>query len=80
MGALKMENKKQFVYFINTRSKNGEKQKYPIYRSGDDYFIGDHKVPKGTDIEDEIKKLYDTDVIGPEIPHTLHEETKFKKP
>ena len=75
-----MAEKKQFVYFINTRSRDGGTQKYPIYKSGDDYFIGDHKVPRGIDIEDEIKTLYDAEVIGPEMPHPLHEETKFKKP
>jgi hypothetical protein len=75
-----MTEKKHFVYFINARSKSGSIEKYPIYKSGDDYFIGDHKVPKGIDIEDEIKKLYEVDVIGPEMPHPLHEETKFKNP
>ena len=75
-----MAEKRRFIYFMNTRSKNGSTQKYPIYRSGDDYFIDDHRVPKGTGIEDEIKRLYGADVIGPEMPHPLHEETKFKKP
>jgi len=53
--------------------------KYPIYRIGDDYYIDDHRVSKGTDIEEEIKKLYNKEVIGPEIIHSLHEETIFKK-
>ena len=75
-----MTDKKQFVYFMNTRSKDGVTKKYPIYKSGKDYFIGDHKVPKGNDIEDEIKTMFDAEVIGPEMPHPLHEETKFKNP
>lgn len=74
-----MTEKKQFIYFINTRKKNGSTDKYAIYKAGDDYYIGDHKVPKGNDIEDEVRSLYGAEVIGPEMPHPLHEETKFKK-
>ena len=75
-----MVEKKQFVYFMNTRAKDGSNQKYPIYKSGDDYFIGEHKVPEGNDIEDEIRTLYGVEIIGPEMPRPLHEETKFKNP
>ena len=75
-----MSEKKHFVYFMNARKKDGSTEKYPIYKSGDDYYIGDRKVPAGSDIEDEVRTLYDAEVIGPEMPHPLHEETKFKKP
>jgi hypothetical protein len=74
-----MAEKKKFTYFINARKKDGTNEKYPIYKAGNDYYIGDHKVPKGNDIEDEVRSLYDAKVIGPEMPHPLHEETKFKK-
>jgi hypothetical protein len=57
----------------------GGNYKYPIYKSGEDYYIGEHKVPAGTDIEDEIRSLYGAEVIGPEMPHPMHEETKFRK-
>ena len=73
-----MAGKKQFVYFVNTRSKDGKNQKYPVYKSGDDYYIGDNKVPKGKDLEDEVRDLYGAEVTGIEMPHPLHEETKFK--
>jgi len=75
-----ISGKKQFIFFMNVKKKDGSTEKYPIYKAGDDYYIEDHKVPKGIDIEDEIRSLYDAEVIGPEMPHPLHEETKFKKP
>ena len=75
-----MAEKKQFVYFINAKKEDGSNAKYPIYKAGDDYFIGEYKVPGGKDIEDEIRSLYNAEVIGPEMPHPLHEETKFKNP
>jgi hypothetical protein len=78
-GRLTMSEKKQFVYFMNAKKKDGETEKYPIYKSGEDYYIGEHKVPAGTDIEDEIRSLYGAEVIGPEMPHPMHEETKFRK-
>lgn len=74
-----MSVKKQFVYFMNVRKKDGSTGKYPIYKAGEDYYIGEHKVRGGSDIEDEIRSLYDAEVIGPEMPHPMHEETKFKK-
>ena len=73
-----MSAKKQFIYFIKVRKKDGSTEKYPIYKAGGDYYISDHKVPTGNDIEDEVRSLYDAEIIGPEMPHPLHEETKFK--
>lgn len=75
-----MEEKKEFVYFMRSRLPDGSIYQYPIYKKGDDYYIGDHNVPSGTDIEEEISKVFGATVIEPVMPHPLHEETKFKKP
>ncbi len=74
-----MEEKKEFLYFMKSRLPDGSIYQYPIYKKGDDYYIGDHKVPSGTDIEEEIYKVFGATVIEPVMPHPLHEETKFKK-
>ncbi len=75
-----MNEKKEFVYFMRSRLADGTIKQYPIYRMGEDYYIGDHKVPSGTGIEEEINKIFGAKVIEPVMPHPLHEETKFKKP
>ena len=75
-----MNEKREFVYFMRSRLADGTINQYPVYRKGEDYYIGDHKVPSGTDIEEEIKKVFGATVIEPVMSHPLHEETKFKKP
>jgi len=75
-----MNEKREFVYFMRSRLPDGTIKQYPVYRKGEDYYIGDHKVPSGTDIEEEINKVFGATVIEPVMPHPLHEETKFKKP
>ena len=75
-----MNEKKEFVYFMRSRLADGTIKQYPIYRMGEDYYIGDHKVPSVTGIEEEIKKVFGATVIEPVMPHPLHEEKKFKKP
>ena len=75
-----MNEKREFVYFMRSRLADGTINQYPVYRKGEDYYIEDHKVPSGTDIEEEIKKVFGATVIEPVMPHPLHEETKFKKP
>lgn len=65
---------------MRSRLANGTIKQYPVYRKGEDYYIGDHKVPSGADIEEEINKVFGAAVIEPVMPHPLHEETKFKKP
>jgi hypothetical protein len=75
-----MNEKREFVYFMRSRLADGTIEQYPIYKKGEDYFIGDHKVPSGADIEDEINKVFGATVIETVMPHPLHEETKFKKP
>ncbi len=65
---------------MRSRLADGTIKQYPIYRMGEDYYVGDHKVPSGTGIEEEINKIFGATVIEPVMPHPLHEETKFKKP
>ncbi len=75
-----MNERKKFVYFMRSRLVDGTIKQYPVYKKGEDYYIEDHKVPAGTDIEEEINKVFGATVIEPVMPHPLHEETKFKKP
>ena len=75
-----MNEKKEFVYFMRSRLTDGTIKQYPVYKKGEDYYIEDHKVPSGTDIKEEINKIFGASVIEPVMPHPLHEETKFKKP
>ncbi len=57
---------------MNTGSKDGITKKYPIYKSGEDYFIGGYKVPEINDIEDKTKTMFNAEVIESEIPYPLH--------
>ena len=75
-----MNEKREFVYFMRSRLADGTIKQYPVYKKGEDYYIGEHKVPSGTGIEEEINKIFGATVIEPVMPHPLHEETKFKKP
>lgn len=75
-----MEEKREFVYFMRSRLSDGIIHQYPIYRKGEDYYIEDHKVPSGKDIEEEINRVFGATAIEPVMPHPLHEETKFKNP
>ena len=80
LGEGKMEEKREFVYFMRSRLSDGTIHQYPIYRKGEDYYIEDHKVPSGKDIEEEINRVFGATAIEPVMPHPLHEETKFKNP
>jgi hypothetical protein len=73
-----MEKKKEFVYFIEVKEKSGNISRYPIYRSGDRYFIDEHPVKKGRGIEEEIKIHFDAEVLGPVLDNPAHQDIKFK--
>ncbi len=75
-----MDLKKEFLYFMKVKEKDGKVVEYPIYRQDEQYFIKDHKVPAGVGVEEEIKNKFDGEAIGPVMPHSIHDETKFKKP
>ncbi len=75
-----MDSKKEFLYFMKVKEKDGSSVEYPIYRQDEHYFIKDHKVPAGTGIEEEIKNQFGAEAIEPVMPHSIHDETKFKKP
>lgn len=74
-----MGPKKEFLYFMKVKEKDGKIVEYPIYRQDGQYFIKDHEVPAGVGIEEEIKNKFGAEAIGPVMPHSIHEETKFKK-
>ncbi len=73
-----MEKKKDFVYFIEAKEKSGRIARYPVYKSGEVYYIADHPVKKGRDIEDEIRISFDAEVIGPVLDNPAHQDLKFK--
>ena len=72
-----VENRK-FVYFMEVKEKNGRISRYPVYRSGDMYYIDDHPVKKGRDIEEEIRIHFDAEVLGPVMDNPAHQDLKFK--
>ncbi len=71
--------KKEFIYFIEAKKSDGSKVKYPIYKDDEFYYIQDHKIKKGKDIEKEIEDLFNVDFIGPVFDKPPHQDTKFKK-
>ena len=73
-----MDKKKEFIYFIEVKEKNGKVARYPVYRSENNYYIGDRPVKKGRDIEEEIKIRFDAEVIGPVLDNPAHQDLKFK--
>ena len=74
-----MDTKKEFLYFMKVKEKDGIMAEYPVYRQDGQYFIKDHKVPAGVGIEEEIKNKFEVEVIEPVMPHSVHDETRFKK-
>ena len=65
---------------MKVKEKDGRVVEYPIHRRDDKYFIKDHEVPAGTGLEEEIKNQFDAEAIEPVMPHSIHDETKFRKP
>jgi len=73
-----MNEKKEFLYFIEVKEKNGKRIKYPVYKNNEKYYIKDHPVKIGKSIEDEIKDFFNAEVIGPVLEHPIHQDLKFK--
>ena len=73
-----MKEKKLFLYFIEIKEKNGSKIKYPVYKRGEDFFIKDHLIPRGKDMEDEIRDFFNAEFIGPVLDKPAHQDLKFK--
>ncbi len=70
---------KEFLYFLEAKKPNGNRVKYPIYRDDKFYYIKDHKIKKGKDIEEEVKKLFNVEVVGPIFEKPPHQDLKFKE-
>ncbi len=73
-----MNEKKEFLYFIEVKEKNGNRAKYPVYKDNEKYYINDHPVKIGKGIEDEIKDFFEAEVIGPILEKSVHQNLKFK--
>ena len=73
-----MKGKREFLYFIEVREKDGKRTKYPVYKDSEKYYINDHPVMTGRDIEGEIKDFFNAEVIGPVLEKPLHQDLKFK--
>jgi len=73
-----MEEKKEFLYYIELKEENGKLARYPVYKSSKSYYIGGHPVEAGKSLENEIKDFFNAEVIGPAQEHIIHQELKFK--
>jgi hypothetical protein len=74
-----MNERKEFLYYIEVKERDGKRTRYPIYRDDKNYYIRDHLVKAGKSIEDEIKDFFKVEVIGPILEKPIHQDLKFKK-
>lgn len=73
-----MKGRKEFLYYIEVKEKSGERTKYLVYKDNEKYYIKDHPVKIGKNIEDEIKDFFKAEVIGPILEKPIHQDLKFK--
>lgn len=73
-----MKEKKEFLYFIEVKETNGNRAKYPVYKDSEKYYVNEHPVEIGKDIEDEIKDFFNAEVIGPVLEKPIHQDLKIK--
>ncbi|MCG9479225.1 MAG: hypothetical protein K9H14_03335 [Actinomycetia bacterium] len=69
--------RKKFIFFLEAKNTAGEKVKYPVYSDEEFYYIKEHKIEKGKDIEEAIEKLFKVKVIGPVFEKPPHQDKKF---
>ncbi|MDZ7838927.1 MAG: hypothetical protein U5N58_13865 [Actinomycetota bacterium] len=68
--------RKKFIFFLEAKKTAGEKVKYPVYSDEEFYYVNEHKIEKGKDIE-EIEKLFKVKVTGPVFEKPLTRTKNF---
>ncbi|MFO7928068.1 MAG: hypothetical protein R6U35_00180 [Candidatus Humimicrobiaceae bacterium] len=69
--------RKKFIFFLEAKNADGGKIKYPVYSDEEFYYVKEHKIEKGKDIEEEIEKLFKVKVTWPVFEKPPHQNKKF---
>ncbi len=64
-----MSAKKEFIYWMEAKEKDGSITRYRIYKKGRNFFINEHLMhPSAKSIEDEIRIVFKAEVLRTIMP------------